>query len=44
MYDIYGGHNKGEYFVFVSHIISLSYKGTSKTSIVYHGALDIDNI
>ena len=49
MCDIYGivkvesySCNKGEYFVYISHIISLLLRNP-KMSIVYCGALDIDS-
>ena len=40
MYDIYGivkteyySCNKGEYFVHIGHVISLSYKGTQRQAL-----------
>ena len=49
MYDIYGiekeeyySFNKGEYFVHISHVISLLQRDL-KMSIVYHGAFNISN-
>ena len=51
MYDIYDivkvekySYNKGEYFVSICHMIFLSNNRDPKTSIVYHSALDTDDI
>ena len=49
MYDIYGtvkveyyNCNKGEYFVYISHIVILLQRNL-KMSIVYHGSLYRNN-
>ena len=50
MYNTYGivkvekySYKKGEYFVLISHVIFPIKKGNPKMSVVYHGALNIDN-
>ena len=50
MYDTYGNvkvekysYNKGEYFVSISPCYLSYKKGNLKTSVMYHGSLNIDN-